>query len=124
MTVLRACGPRIRAGFSLVELIVALLLLSMGLVALAGAAAVAQLSFAEAAAAEHAANAAAAVIDSLMREPAIQSGSAGLGMVDVQWTVTAGGGVERIAVMTTVEYAGLAREFEFHAARLAVGTSP
>lgn len=124
MIVPRACRLRARAGFSLVELIIALLLLSMGLVALAGAAAVAQLSFAEAAAAEHAANAAAAVIDSLLREPGIQSGSAMHGAAEVQWSVTAGGGVERIHVTATVDHAGLTREFEFHTARLAAGGTP
>lgn len=62
------------AGFSLIELIVALTILSITLLGLAGAAAVAYRSFTDAEVIEHATEAAAAVLDSLLREPAPRGG--------------------------------------------------
>lgn len=84
-----AAGARTptRAGFGLVELIVALLILSIGLVALTGAAAVAQRSLTGARAFEEAAETAELVLDSLMREAAPVSGERRAGRTAVHWTV-------------------------------------
>jgi prepilin-type N-terminal cleavage/methylation domain-containing protein len=90
--------PSLRAGFSLVELVVALTLLSVGLIALAGSAAVAQRAFAGAAAMELSLRAAAEVVDSLFHVPAPSAGSRTIGHVDVTWIVTSGGGVHRVFV--------------------------
>jgi prepilin-type N-terminal cleavage/methylation domain-containing protein len=89
-----------RPGFSLVEVIVALTVLSVGLLALAGTSALAQRAFAGADATERAARAAAAIIDSLMLEPEPASGSRALYGTTVHWTVAAEG--PRILLTTDV----------------------
>lgn len=82
-----AAGAGRYAGFGLVELIVALLILSVGLVALTGAAAVAQRSLAGARASEEAADLVELMLDSLMGEAAPVSGARREGPATVQWTV-------------------------------------
>ncbi|HEX6135802.1 MAG TPA: prepilin-type N-terminal cleavage/methylation domain-containing protein [Longimicrobiales bacterium] len=76
-----------RAGFSLVELIVALTILAVTLLGLAGAAAVAHRSFLAAAAVERGTDAAALVLDSLLREPAPVSGTRSDPRAVLRWTI-------------------------------------
>lgn len=76
-----------RAGSSLVELIVALTVFTVGLLGLAGAAALAQRSFNRAALLEHGTVLAAAVLDSLLRVPDPAAGAVRSGPVSVTWTV-------------------------------------
>jgi prepilin-type N-terminal cleavage/methylation domain-containing protein len=106
-----------RAGFSLVELIVALTILSIGLLGLVGTAAVAQRTFAAADAAERAARAAGAVSDSLMREAHPEAGTRQLYGVAVAWTVEAA--EDRMVLHTEVRvHDGAAlQRYAFHAFR-------
>jgi Tfp pilus assembly protein PilV len=85
-----------RAGLSLVELVVALLILSMGLVALAGAAATAQRAMARAAAIERITRDAAFVIDSLTALTQPADGQRVADGVSLRWTITADGAGSRI----------------------------
>ena len=78
-----------RAAFGLVELIVAMTLLAVGVLGLAAVALVAHRSFATADALERTGMAAAAVIDSLLREPAPVAGERTVYDARVHWTVNA-----------------------------------
>jgi prepilin-type N-terminal cleavage/methylation domain-containing protein len=89
------------AGFSLVELVVALTLLSVGLIALAGSAAVAQRAFADAAATERSVRAAAEIIDSLAHVRAPQSGSRIIDQVEIAWAVSSLDGMHHILITIT-----------------------
>lgn len=102
-------------GMSLIELIVALTVLSVAVLGLAGAAAVAHRSFASADAIERAAHAAAAVLDSLMHEPAPRAGERAGPGITVRWTVTAVGDLSRITTTVDVLDAGRRRRIVYHA---------
>jgi prepilin-type N-terminal cleavage/methylation domain-containing protein len=75
-------------GMSLVELVVALTIIAVGVLGLAAATLFAQRAFTGAAAIEQSAAAAAAVLDSLMHEPAPVAGERGHNRAIVRWTVT------------------------------------
>ena len=79
----------------LIELIVAMTILSVGVLGLAGAATFAQRSFASAEAIELGAEAAAEVIDSLLREPRPVTGARQIGIAHVSWTVRSEPGITR-----------------------------
>jgi prepilin-type N-terminal cleavage/methylation domain-containing protein len=110
---------RSRAGFSVVELVVALTVLSVGLLALAGTAVVAQRSFATADATERAARAAAAVIDSLLRVREPVGGSRDVYGTAVTWSVA--GDSERLRLFTEVRVhdGATPHRFTFESQRLA-----
>lgn len=76
-----------RAGASLIELIVAMTVFTIGLLGLAAVAAVAQRSFTTAAAIERGADAAAYVMDSLLRVPAPASGELAFGDIHIHWLI-------------------------------------
>ncbi|HEX6308347.1 MAG TPA: prepilin-type N-terminal cleavage/methylation domain-containing protein [Longimicrobiales bacterium] len=76
-----------RAGFTLVELIVGLTILSITLLGLAGAAAVAHRSFRGAAAVGRGTDAAALVLDSLLREANPMDGQRQEARATLRWTV-------------------------------------
>lgn len=111
-----------RSGFSLLELTVALVLLAVGVFALASAATVAQRSFAGAEAAERAARAAAIVIDSLLHVPAPRDGARTEQGSAVRWQVLPDSGGIRLAVRVDSRGAGRMHTFEFHA--FALGPRP
>lgn len=106
-----------RKGFSLVELIVAMTILSLGVLVLAAAGTYAQRTFSDAAAIDRAARAAALVLDSLMRVPAPQDGVRSTDGVTIRWDTSAGDGVTLIRA--DVEAFGGARSHRiiFHASR-------
>jgi prepilin-type N-terminal cleavage/methylation domain-containing protein len=106
-----------RPGFSLVELIVAMVLLSIALVALAGTTVVAQRTFAGAAADEAAVHAAAAVIDSLLAESAPASGSRLAGRILVEWMATSDSAADTFQVTAHVRDGAVPRLLEFTARR-------
>lgn len=76
-----------RHGFSLVELVVAMLVLAIGLAALAGAAATARRSLARAAIMDRITREAAAILDSLAAEQAPASGHRTRDGMTLRWTV-------------------------------------
>jgi prepilin-type N-terminal cleavage/methylation domain-containing protein len=76
-----------RAGFGLVELIIALMILSVGLLALSGAAAIAQRSFNGAQALEEGAHTAGMILDSLMGVADPATGERQDGRTRTQWRV-------------------------------------
>jgi prepilin-type N-terminal cleavage/methylation domain-containing protein len=102
-------------GFSLVELVVAMTILTISLVGLAGAAAVAHRSFIGAGALEHGIDAAAFVLDSLMREPAPTDGERRSGSATARWTVVADSIATGIRLTVRVADGDRARELSFHA---------
>lgn len=99
----------------LVELVVALLLLAIGLLALTGAAAVAQRSLTTARALEEGAEVAAAVLDSLLREPSPLPGERTLGRTTAQWSVDADSVAVTIRLTATVATGGRERQLTFGA---------
>lgn len=112
----RAADPLSRnGGFGLVELIVALTILSFGLLALTGAAAVAQRSFLGAQAMEDGTNTAALVIDSLMREPAPVAGERQEGRTRTQWVVREDSTTTTIEMTVTVSDGARLRRLTFRA---------
>lgn len=115
--------PATRPGLGLVELVVALTVLSVGVLGLAGAAVFAQRTFATADALERAADAAAAVLDSLVHEPAPQPGErAGQGAI-VRWTVSRDSLAHRITAVVEVEDGGRRHRVTYHAV-YAAGVAP
>lgn len=106
---------RTRWGFGLIELVVALTILSIGLLGLAGAAAVAHRSFMGAEALEQAADAAAIVLDSLMRDTAPVSGERRHDRALVRWSVQEDSAGTRIALTVDVPDGGRSRRLMFHA---------
>lgn len=82
-----------RNGFGLVEAIVALVLLSVGLLGLVGTAVVAQRSFNRAAAVERSARIAGALIDSLLTADHAVDGARTQHGVAVSWTVSRASGL-------------------------------
>ncbi|HSJ30455.1 MAG TPA: prepilin-type N-terminal cleavage/methylation domain-containing protein [Longimicrobiales bacterium] len=103
------------AGFGLVEVIVALTILSIGLLALTGAAAVAQRSFIGARALQEGTDAAAAVLDSLMREPAPVDGARRVGRVDAQWAIRQDSVATNILLTVVVSDGARLRRLDFRA---------
>ncbi|MGH7447433.1 MAG: prepilin-type N-terminal cleavage/methylation domain-containing protein [Longimicrobiales bacterium] len=109
-----------RDGFGLVELIVALTILSIGLLGLAGAAAVAQRSFSGAQAVEEGVDAAALVLDSLMRETVPAAGGRSVGRASVTWSVVNDSAAALIMLTVTVPDGAREQQLTFravHAAR-------
>jgi prepilin-type N-terminal cleavage/methylation domain-containing protein len=106
-----------RAGFSLAELIVAMTILSLGVLVLAAAATHAQRSFTDAEALDRAARVAATVLDSLVRVPDPQPGSLELDRVAIHWTMSPGSGVTTIRADVEVAGAGRSHRIVFHARR-------
>jgi prepilin-type N-terminal cleavage/methylation domain-containing protein len=102
-------------GFGLVELIVALTILSIGLLALTGAAAVAQRSFVHAHALEEGVEVAAMVLDSLMREPAPVAGEHRQGRTRAQWSIETDSVVTLIRLEITVQEGSREQRLAFHA---------
>jgi prepilin-type N-terminal cleavage/methylation domain-containing protein len=76
-----------RPGFSLVELVVALLLVAVGLVAIAAATLLAQRTMAGTAAIERITREVATIVDSLVADPRPTSGERATGGVFVRWVV-------------------------------------
>lgn len=103
------------SGFGLVELLVALTILSFGLLALTGAAAVAQRSFIGAQAMEDGTSAAALVLDSLMREPAPVAGERQDGRTIARWLVQQDSVATVINVTITVSDGARQRQLTFRA---------
>jgi prepilin-type N-terminal cleavage/methylation domain-containing protein len=99
-------------GFSLVELIVALTLLAVVMIALAGSALVAQRSFVEAGATERAVSAAAAVLDSLLRVPAPESAARRIDGIVLEWDVATAGDALVLDLRVLDEPAGVNLTFQ------------
>jgi prepilin-type N-terminal cleavage/methylation domain-containing protein len=114
-----ARGAALPGGFGLVELIVALTVLSIGLLALAGTAVVAQRAFTSAAATERAVMAAAAVIDSLLYEAEPAAGTRVLDGTRVRWAVSRTGDLVRVETRVDVTAGSEPRSLVFHSTRLA-----
>ena len=93
-----------RAGVGIVEVIVALMLLSIGLLGLVSTAIVAQRSFTRAAAVERSAHAAAALLDSVLATPAAASGRRTASGFKAEWEVSRTGGL--VTVFVTIRAAG------------------
>lgn len=104
-----------RKGFGLVELVVALMILSIGLLALTGAAAVAQRSLNSARALEEGADVAEVVLDSLLREPAPAAGDRIVGRTKAQWSVQVDSTAVTIHLTATVNSGARERQITFRA---------
>jgi prepilin-type N-terminal cleavage/methylation domain-containing protein len=102
-------------GFSLVELVVAMTLLTISLVGLAGAAAVAQRTFSGTEAMEMGTDAAALVLDSLMREHAPADGARRIGAAAARWSVVHDSVATAISLTISIDDGGRARELSFYA---------
>ena len=103
------------AGFGLVEVIVALTILSIGMLALTGAASVAQRSFIGARALQEGTDAAAVVLDSLMREPSPLPGTRRVGRADAQWSIGQDSVAMTIRLTIRVSDGARVRRLDFHA---------
>jgi prepilin-type N-terminal cleavage/methylation domain-containing protein len=111
-----SCPP---SGFGLVELIVAMTLLSVGVLGLVAASTLAQQSLNAAAATAQATNIAAALADSLLRSAdADTAGERAVGNLPVRWTVQADSALVRVRVEVDVPEPAGARTVEFNGARL------
>jgi prepilin-type N-terminal cleavage/methylation domain-containing protein len=106
---------RVRGGFGLVELIVALTIISIALVGLAGAAAVAHRSFMSAEAIERGAEAAAFALDSLMRVETPVAGERRDSVAHVRWTIIEDSAAVMIALTVDVARPLHARRLDFQA---------
>lgn len=104
-----------RSGFGLIELVVALMILSIGLLALTGAAAVAQRSLNTAQALEEGADIAEVVLDSLLREPAPAAGDRTVGRTKTQWTIHPDSTAVTIHLTATVIAGAATRQITFRA---------
>jgi Tfp pilus assembly protein PilV len=103
-------------GSSLVEVIVALTVLTCGVLGLVGAAAVAQRAFAAAAATENAARLAASIVDSLLAEPAPAAGERVTRGVHAAWTIQPlQSALSAVAIEVEVVEAGRRRTVIYHA---------
>jgi Tfp pilus assembly protein PilV len=107
--------PRGAAGFGLVELIVALTILSFGLLALTGAAAVTQRSFMGARAMEEGTEMAALVLDSLMRAPVPTTGERSIGRTRARWRVQEDSATTQIHLTVSVADGARERRLTFRA---------
>lgn len=115
LAVPRATRGISRAGFGLVELIVALMILSVGLLALTGAAAVAQRSLINAQALEESTEVAEVVLDSLMRVSAPAAGERTIGRTEAQWTIHSDSAAVAIHLTATVTAGTATRQITFRA---------
>jgi prepilin-type N-terminal cleavage/methylation domain-containing protein len=109
--------PARRAGFSLVELLVALTVFAVGVLGLAGAATFAQRSFATAAAVERAARIAAAVLDSLVHDPGATSGEHAMSGALARWTVIEDSLTRTIIMEVEARHGADTHRVEFRAAQ-------
>ncbi|HSK19351.1 MAG TPA: prepilin-type N-terminal cleavage/methylation domain-containing protein [Longimicrobiales bacterium] len=107
------------AGFGLVELIVALTILSIGMLALTGAASVAQRSFIGARALQEGTDAAAALLDSLMSETSPVAGTRRVGRADAQWSIGRDSVATNILLTIRVNDGASIRRLDFHASHRA-----
>ncbi|CAN5816170.1 hypothetical protein BH23GEM9_BH23GEM9_15310 [soil metagenome] len=106
-----------RRGFSLVELVVAMTIISLGILVLAAAATFAQRSFVGADAIDRAARAAALVLDSLVREPTPAPGTRQIHGASVSWSVTPAAGLTLIRADVEISDGGRSHRIIFHASR-------
>lgn len=104
-----------RQGFSLVELIVAMTIIAVGLMALAGTAAVAHRSFIVAEAVERGTAVAAVVLDSLIREPSPVSGERDFEQALARWSVVRDSIETAISLTVDVVHAGKTEQLVFRA---------
>ena len=105
-----------RGGFALIEVIVALTLLSVGLLGIAGSAALAGRLMREAEADEQASTEAAQVLDSLTQQRAPTSGFRQAGRVRLTWTVnTDSTGTSTIDLVVTYPNGSALRSATFRA---------
>jgi prepilin-type N-terminal cleavage/methylation domain-containing protein len=115
-------GSTTQAGFGLVELIVAMLLLSVGVLGLVAASAFAQQSLNAADATTRATNVAAALADSLLRSSsaagAAATGERAVGNLLVRWSVEADSALVLVRVEVDVPEPRGARTVVFRGARL------
>ena len=111
----RAAAAARSPGFGLIELIVALTILSIGLLGLTGVAAVAHRSLISAGALEEAAAAASTVIDSLMAVADPVAGERRMGRAVARWTVSADSSVMRLDITVSVTDGARAQRLNFHA---------
>ena len=108
----------IRPGLGLVELIVALAILAVALLGLAGTAVVAHRSFVAAEALEEGTSAAAAVLDSLMRSPALVDGARQDGRISLRWSIQPdSGGVSDILLRVDIADGNRGQALSFNAYR-------
>jgi prepilin-type N-terminal cleavage/methylation domain-containing protein len=108
-----------RPGFSLVELVVALTLFSVGVLGLAAAAATAQRAFAAAESTERAARAAAVVLDSLVRSAQLDgAGEQSAYGAHVRWSVATDSLLARIHAQVEVPHGSRTDVLDFEAVRL------
>jgi prepilin-type N-terminal cleavage/methylation domain-containing protein len=107
-----------RSGFSMVELVVALTLFSVGILGLASAAVLAQRQLAAADAIERSARAAAAVLDSLVLEPSLADGRSSQHGATVRWTVAVDSFLTTIVADVEVGDGVHTRRVEFRASQL------
>jgi prepilin-type N-terminal cleavage/methylation domain-containing protein len=114
----RALCRTVASGFGLIELIVALTVFSVGMLALTGAATMAQRAFASAAAIERAAHLAAAVIDSLLRQPLPAGGERTQPGAIARWTIASDSAAYRVELGVEVTDGGRTRHFDFSALQL------
>lgn len=103
------------AGMSLIELVVALTVLSVGVLGLAGAATFAQRSFNDADAIERGVHAAAAVLDSLMRVAEPAAGERAMAGTELAWTVAGSTNALRITLNVHVDSGARGHPLTFHA---------
>jgi prepilin-type N-terminal cleavage/methylation domain-containing protein len=108
-----------RHGFGLVELLVALTVLAVALVGLAGTAVYAHRSFVTAEAIEDGAAAAAAVLDSLVRVPAPVDSARRDGRVTLRWTITPDSSGADIRLAVDIADGARVQRLTFHAFRAA-----
>jgi type IV pilus modification protein PilV len=117
-------GSTTQAGFGLVELIVAMLLLSVGVLGLVAASAFAQQSLNAADATTRATNVAAALTDSLLRSPSAAgavgaaTGERAVDNLLVRWSVEADSALVLVRVEVAVPEPRGARTVVFRGARL------
>jgi prepilin-type N-terminal cleavage/methylation domain-containing protein len=109
---------RPRAAFSLVELVVALTIFSIGVLGLVGAATVAHGSFGSAEAVERGGRAASLVLDSLFAVPAPESGSAVVAGTPLRWQVRDDSAAVHVELQLDVQWKGRTRTVALSAARL------
>lgn len=99
-----------RGGFTIVEVVVAIVILAIAAFGIAGVAATASRMLARATATERAAAAAVFVMDSLLAEDQLRAGSRAVGRFDVDWTVQDTGGVRKIKLTVAFREPGRSRE--------------
>jgi Tfp pilus assembly protein PilV len=116
--------PARRGGVGLAEVIVALVIFSAGIMALAATAAVAHRALNGAAAEERAVRSATTMLDSLLRVPAPQAGTVTQPGMTLAWTFDAFELYDVILVEATFLQGGAARSVSLASARSRVPTSP